>query len=550
MRVKQLCVASVMAFAFAVGSPAQSTRPGIRGVVLEPSTKQPVVDADISLYFLGEEPPKIRVGLGLLTPAFITRTDFTGAFTFQLEKLGYYTVAAKKENYSSPAMGRSSENVTLSAEEPVKEARLFLSLPGSLTGHVVDDETRKPIANVRVVVAPLTNLNGRRTFFGGGASTTGADGTFAASNLAPGDYVAIVDRQRHELLPKFTDDDLKKTDQDFARTFWPGGHGEEAAIPVTLNSVAAVEIGELRMKKITYYRVHVRMPPSTCGPGDNIQIYEAPLSGPGMTGITEQAPCRQDMLITGFPPGSYRLILAVHRKSAADREMASIPFVVVDENVTVTAPLERGVVVEGAFVPAEGASPPDFAKLQIRLRAFGMIPYADIASPVKPDDKGRFRFVGIPVLDHQVYAYGTDAGHYVKEIRYNGSLAANDIARLDKSAVSHSLTVVVDDKPATITGTVSKGDKPVSRSYVILAHWPLPTDGAFSPAAATTGDEKGAFQLAGLAPGEYRVIAVTSNEDYIYRAPNVLERALATAKKIEIGASGFQNVALELSELK
>jgi len=110
--------------------------------------------------------------------------------------------------------------------------------------------------------------------------------------------------------------------------------------------------------------------------------------------------------------------------------------------------------------------------------------------------------------------------------------------------------VVIDDKPATITGAITKDDKPASRAYVILAKWPLPGDEPFLPTAAATADDNGKFQAAGLAPGEYRAVALASREQYDGRAPNAMERALAAAKKTEAGPRGFVNVTLEVTDLR
>jgi hypothetical protein len=63
------------------------------------------------------------------------------------------------------------------------------------------------------------------------------------------------------------------------------------------------------------------------------------------------------------------------------------------------------------------------------------------------------------------------------------------------------------------------------------------------------GDDTGHFQMTGLAPGEYRVIAVRALTTPSLAANAAAERALAAGQKVEVGQNGFQNVTLELSEI-
>ena len=233
-------------------------KPEIHGVVLEPGTKQPVVDAEVSLYFLGEERPMVRFGIGSLTPTSKTPTDATGAFVFHPDKLGYYTVAVKKEGHSAPGSGEGKNilDVTLTAAEPTGEARLTLSRPGQITGTVVDETTGKPIPKLSVIPGKLTRLDGR-LMVGGTPVITGADGRFVAPNLPSGDYVVIVPAQRsgkERIISKFSESDLKTVDEDYPLTYWPGGQGLETATPLMVNSGASVDFGKVQTRKVPYYR--------------------------------------------------------------------------------------------------------------------------------------------------------------------------------------------------------------------------------------------------------------------------------------------------------
>ena len=110
-----------------------------------------MVDAEILLF--GQEPGPIRVNEGWKTePSRKSRTDYSGAFTLSLEKPGPYRVEARKPGYFAPSTSAAPNyrELTLSAETPVAEAKLYLIQPGRVTGRVVTEETGKPIANLHL----------------------------------------------------------------------------------------------------------------------------------------------------------------------------------------------------------------------------------------------------------------------------------------------------------------------------------------------------------------------------------------------------------------
>jgi len=172
-----------------------------------------------------------------------------------------------------------------------------------------------------------------------------------------------------------------------------------------------------------------------------------------------------------------------------------------------------------------------------------------LALPRAPDAAGKIEFTGVPTVRRQIEVSGLDNGHYVKELRYNGAPLADEFVPLDSAAVGHSLTVVIDDKPAIVMGSVTIGDKPVRQPYVLLVKWPPRVDWPIQTLGAA-GDDKGRFQFAGLAPGEYRILALRSRDEETYRAAGTLERALAEAKKIDLSPNALQSVGIELSELR
>ncbi len=547
-----LIAVALCAFPQSAGNPAPS--PAIRGMVVELGTNLAVPGAEVRLAVKGSGP----INGGWEPQASRTvKTDFSGAFTIRLDKPGTYSVDARAEGYQGRGVGSSGNirPVTLTADGPAGQVTLFLYRPGGLSGRVVDEETGKPLANLGVIASQIRYLGGSRSV-GGPKGTTGADGSFLFSNLDTGDYVAEIGFQaehnetgddgvhregsrdcgsglRSHLLAGRTRDRSSRSVDDCVGLNGGRWRHPRAESPILSRACSGHSGVEMRGR---------RHCDGLCAdPGQPIRNTR--------TWDLAKAPCGKDLLVTGFLPGSHRLIFGRNPAGPAGREMASVPFVITDKNIEITAALDPGIVVDGSFVAAEGAKLPDLANARVYLTSRDMIASAG-RPPVGPSADGRFRMPGVPAFPASVSFSEIKAGYYVKEVRYNGT-ATEGLIPLEKSSLTHSLTIILDDKPASVGGAVMNGDKPVSNPLVVLKKWPPPDGLVFNIGTLmATGDNKGKFQFSDLPPGEYRMVALRSMDEYIDRPPDVLERAMAAASKIELGPRASQNVTLEITKLR
>lgn len=524
-------------------------RSEIRGVVLEPGTNQPVPEAEISLST--QETGPVRLNGGWKNDATKKiRTDSSGAFVVAINAHGSYRVEARKEGYIGGGFGGAPEyaEVKLTAEKPATDVRLFLARPARITGRVVDEDTGKPLAGVRLSARQADKYGGMR-HLGGSSARTDAGGAFVLTELPPGEYAVEIGPQvevEKRVMAKFTDKDVKAVDQDIERTYWPGGRGEESVLPVLVSSGATVNIGELPVKKVPYYRVLARMPVSNCAPGETVRVGESTSSAQFVTMhmTLSRVPCGKDVLIAGFAPGDYRLLFSLDDRPRETRGTASVPFSIEGANIEIDASLKLGVAVDGALVVEAGARLPDFTKVKVSLGPVDFSGYPDDPPPAVLGADGKFRIADVRAIGQIVRIPGLGPGHYVKELRHNGIPLSGDIVPLDDGALTHALTIVAGDNPGTISGAVVSRDQAVSRPFVFARKWPPAKDHVESGWTLVHADDTGKFQINGLAPGEYRLLAVRA-----LGVPNsAVQRAMTAGKTIEIETNGFLNLTLELSE--
>ena len=519
---------------------AQQQRAVISGVVMEPGVNQPVADAEITIAEFVFQPYKYtQVAKG--------KTDLQGAFRFEVDKFATYIVAAKKPGYSEStgSLGGAQEQVVVDKDHLQHTVRFALSRTGEITGRVLDDQTGMPIPNFHVQVMGVHYSRGEAIWSAGEVSPTDADGRFVSKDREPGNYVAQVVPQvlvKDSLMKQFTDHDLQTVDTDYAYAYWPGGHGLDSASLVQLQPGGSISIGTIRVKKTSFYRVHVSIPSDNCAPGENMMLdarmhqFEASAGG--------QVPCGGDFLLRNLQPGSYMLYLFDLDK-AEHRKRVVMPFEVTDRNFDLKVSLMTGPDINGRITIADGAQGPVQADVNVTLQTQGRIQFTDERQPVTPDADGNFRFREVPLARERVAVSGLGAGYYVKAVRYNGIALTDNIFVTDGSSPSQSLEIVIDDKPATVTGAVTEGDKPVGKPYVVLVRWPATPDNIFLATKRTTGDDNGQFRFTGLAPGEYRVLAVGPEIVPRLDEPGVLFRMLSGADTVHVDRGASQTLALK-----
>ena len=142
----------------------------------------------------------------------------------------------------------------------------------------------------------------------------------------------------------------------------------------------------------------------------------------------------------------------------------------------------------------------------------------------------------------------------MQEIRYNGRVLKEWIVPLDEPAAAHLLTIVIDDKVATIAGLVTTANGGVSGANVFAVRWPMDQATSGSGAARGQTDAMGRFQITGLAPGEYRVLALAFvPQDIAARITNAafgtFERFIAAGIKVELRPSELRDISLEPAAL-
>jgi hypothetical protein len=520
----------IASFLIAAWADAQTLE--IRGKIVEGAVG--LGGATVTLYEFGHTPPEATTR----TVFAITSTDAGGEFQFHPARSGNYYVEVRKEGYFAESfdgptvdpVDSTGDPVSVDQDHPVRERRFSLMRLGEVRGRVIDEDG-KPMAKLSVVVQAPTS-SPLRGFAG---AVTDQDGYFAATKLRPGDYLVRIGPRRGlpEILPQFSEADLKLVDEDLETSYWP-------SVPLPVSSGASLSAGTIIARRGFYYRVHLSVS-GDCARDEKWAFTVIPASNNPSFVFPRQVPCGKEFLVRNLTPGSYSFVVSSGPLGKL-KEWAVAVVEVTDKNMEIGLTMSPTVDVGGRLVDTEDVTLAPPGKTMITLAP--VIPEPTGVPTIAVDPAGKFLIRGLPGNRLRVEVRGLGGNFYVKEIRYDGKVAF-DATITPVPGSPTPLEIVIDDKAATISGTVAERDRVPGRVMVVAVRWPLSLEGLslLQLGVSAPANDQGRFQIGGLAPGEYRVLAVTADS-----LSHVQLDIVNRAEKVTLERGSSQSVSLKIVE--
>jgi hypothetical protein len=253
-----------------------------------------------------------RSGAGS-SPRPQTVTDARGAFRFALDRPGAYQVGPNGDGASAASLRgpyyQSPEArigiIEIDAAHPRAEVSLKFLRWGQITGLVLDEETRQPVADFPI---NLVSVDANRGSSGNARSD--ANGRFTLNPVPAGEYV-IRTRARQgqkRIDTSLPDPDPDALDSGYSDAYWPGDARDmKGALPVRVPSGGAMDVGTIVLHKVPQYKVRLSIPQGDCPEGESVRVSlfqngaREPIMPP--TGVR----CGSDAVLRELDPGSYTL---------------------------------------------------------------------------------------------------------------------------------------------------------------------------------------------------------------------------------------------------
>ena len=520
------------------------TAGGIRGSVSQAGSGSPIDGADIVL-------SRVQLNGGPAIPAALARTTTspTGEFLFDSLESGRYHVKARKEGYTNAGSSfdgsSSSVDLVITEDSSYVDAELVLARTSELSGSIVDEDSGAPLAQMPVALGEVQYQEGARRVMIRDVATTDDSGRFQFHNLPPAEYVVGINtvNTQYEIRSENKSESVEATDKGYGRRFLPGGPDLANTLPVPVVAGTSSDIGEFALRERVFPRVLVSVASVNCLSNYSIRLFSSDLSPENTIGPFERS-CDEDLLLRYVPPGAYEIVVENRGVELEQFATDRIRTVIGDQPTSVRATLSKGQALPIQLVAAEGSSDIALDGIGIRVQPMGRLPTKHDLTDEISDVEGTLVLENRQLEPLRIQVFQLPDRVYVSQIRYRGrSLAGQSFDFTGEGAVE----IELDDSPAIISGAVNDRQRRSPDAIVLAVRYPLP-ERPFDGVHQFKADSEGRFKFP-LAPGRYRLLALTPEDRNMLDRPGNLERAAMGAELIEVDRGIDQFLSLALSRV-
>ena len=376
---------------------------------------------------------------------------------------------------------------------------------GSVSGKVVDPDG-KPLADVRVTARRINYRHGRPSWVASAAAaTTDADGAYNVQVREAGEYYIVASHTVPNGAPANVANSLSPY------TFYPGTPDRLAAVPVIVREGPSM-IADIRVPRIATVSLcgKIVVPPLPAPPREPLTLrlmrIESQFADESVAGLNAALEDRTEIPfdLRGVRPGRYRIEVAVETGPPNWAYSGSLLIDAGDRDLEdLTVLLHRNVEFKGRIIWPDPATRLNELRISLSGRSSGS------GALFRPEADGTVRLFNLPEDDYNVTVGGLPGNAYVSDLRIGPRSIFVDGVIQVADRPPEDLQILVSSGGGSISGTAQTAIKQGAESFLFLV-----PDGArrgnplFYKAARS--DSAGAFQISGIAPGDYTLFAFES----------------------------------------
>jgi len=512
-----------------LGQPANANVPvppgtaTVRGHVFAADTGQPLRKA------------QVRIMAGDIRESRLATTDAEGRFEFKEVRAARYTITASKGSYVGLSYGQTKpadapKPLAILDNQTVERVDFSLPRGAVVTGRIVD-EYGEPMADVQITAQAYQYMQGQRRLMPSGRMAMTNDiGEFRLFGVPPGQYYLTATWRSAN--PTNNAEKIA-----YAPMYFPGTENLAQAQRITL--AAAQEVTDLVMalKPMRATRVNGTVTTSDGKPMGGV-VMLMPAGSFGM--MTSGGPIKPDgtFTIAGIAPGEYTLRAQTLGAAGLGAESATATITATGDDITDL----RIVGVKPSTVSGRIMTDPAVASalppaVQLMLMPIDPLSLPMGLTPTKMGDDGTFEMKSAPGRMRINLLNGP--GWTIRTVRLNGTDVIDTGVEIKPNEDISGLEVELTNKLTTISGLVTSARGETLKDYSALAFaqdrekWKVV--GRYQGMGRP--DQDGRFKIAGLAPGDYYIVALDKIDPGQIYDPDFLDavRIKATALSIHEG---------------
>ena len=524
----------------ASGPTAHTGQGAIEGTVVNEATREVVRGAQIVVGSEAGVPP--------------TLTDANGHFAFRNLAPGTYFLVAQHPEFPLITTGLAASHpltVTLMPDEQQRGLVIPLAPGGSITGRILNEDG-KPVSGCSAQALQHAPGQSGGALYGAHSGTSDGRGEYRIPGLAKGHYYVAVQCAgaipvaRHAAPPAIQRGaDREAPKQKYAMEFYPDSPEFAAAARLMVEAGANVGGIDFHLRPTSTVTIRGRLTGDPEALVRNLHVMLEPRDA-ALTSLLHY-PATVDARtgvfhIESVPAGAYTLVATAHDPghSYQAKELVDI-----GPGSVAPAPMELPMIPGSVFsgsVEVEGQTAPENLRIAlIPLDAENAGPSPD----AKVEKDGTFSISGI--LPGRWRLEVGSANGYLKSLSVGGQ-EVSAFAFMVVPGAGGEMRIVMGTKMAQLEGSV-EGIRPedAGGAWLVLA----PEDAnivAVGSLRNASADRAGRFHMSGLAPGRYRLYALTSAAAWtaLRQNPRVLQVIAPRGKSVDLAAGGRATVQVNV----
>ena len=515
-------------------------------------------------------------------------TDDRGSYEITELPEGRYTVTASKAGFVTLSYGQRrprQPSIPVQLQQGEELRRVDFNLPrGSvITGRVLDEDG-EPLVSAAVRVFQYVYRQGQRELVPRGADRTDDRGQYRVFGLEPGEYFVSVQVARGMVAlgrgglpgtpplaagrglgrgglfgaepPGVGGIEVEQVESvGYAPTYYPGVTSLIDAV------VVAVGVGQ----EAAGIDFSIQLVPTANVSGVVFGLDGTPAEGTQVTLVPDDGPSavQRGMLggrvrnggtfrISNVPPGQY----VVRARSQARRGGRGRSPVFASEHITVAGQevtdlvlvLSPGATISGSlsFDTASVVEPTDLTRIRVTTSSLGPDPVGGDANARVRED-GSFELSNIPGSPRLLRASAVPPEWTLRAV-LNGDDVIDTPLDFGGARNVDDVTLVFTDRVSELSGLVLDEDGDLRTGLTVIA---FPIDSSlWLPLArqirASRPDQNARYQIRGLPPGDYWLVAVDVVQDGEWYDPRFLQRVRSGAARVTIREGDITSLNLTI----
>jgi len=462
-----------------------------------------------------------------------TLSDNSGHFQFDGLTEGRAFISAIKPGFGNQFRGQL-ENTSVRITRNVSPVLLKLDPTGAIFGRLTDTN-EQPLEGFLLHVISKQKAGGKQQWVPFPSQTaTDENGNFRIAGLPANTYYLQVAQNQQTTLSRRGVPNPRE--QSYAEVFYPGVADFNSATPIQLTGGREVEVN-FSIAAEPLYEVS-GMVSSQENPNSPVEFSRK--AGDGYD-FVQNAMVQDGRFQIKLPAGSF----SVTGSTAAGIPLAASGVVISSDSPNLSVALRPGstIRVELQRESSSGSTqrnPPEQAgsigmNLQL-VRTTGIPGASYWWAPGQSDG-----FQGVAPGVYTLQVNGTPGMWYVKSLRSGGIDLLSEDLTVVEGAQPQPIEVTLRDDAASVRGTVAPADDMVPATVLLVQ--PHGTRNLLKVGGASQGK----FEIDGVAPGDYLLLAFDGLGRVDYEDPEVLNPYLSKAEHITLQPHGVANVNLSLA---